>query len=180
MENIANTHRNMTISTKVTALQKIELGKLAEKYKVSTSELMFNLIECNKYHYKYLGGITPKEEKLEKELAAQKRKVNRLTADLENADYKVTLQEQQVVKYQNKVDEYRYEIKETKAENSTLNEAYNDLLTQNELLETALENDSTKEDNMALLKSLKIQKKLSIAGLVSMVAFAAIGIHKKN
>jgi len=33
---------------------------------------------------------------------------------------------------------------------------------------------------MALLKSLKIQKKLSIAGLVSMVAFAAIGIHKKN
>ena len=51
MENENVKYRNMTISLKVAADEKIMLRRLAEKYKVSLSEFMYNLVMCFKNQY---------------------------------------------------------------------------------------------------------------------------------
>ena len=68
-------YRNMTISLKVAAEEKIMLKRLAEKYKVSLSEFMYNLVMCFKNQYDYIGMLSPKEEKLAENLRLEKRKM---------------------------------------------------------------------------------------------------------
>ena len=67
-------YRNMTISLKVAAEEKIMLKRLAEKHKVSLSEFMYNLVMCFKNQYEYIGMLSPKEEKLAENLRLEKKK----------------------------------------------------------------------------------------------------------
>ena len=66
-------YRNMTISLKVAAEEKIMLRRLAEKYKVTLSEFLYNLVMCFKNQYDYIGMLSTKEEKLAENLRLEKK-----------------------------------------------------------------------------------------------------------
>jgi hypothetical protein len=66
-------YRNMTISLKVAAEEKIMLRRLAEKYNVTLSEFMYNLVMCFKNQYDYIGMLNPREEKLAENLRLEKK-----------------------------------------------------------------------------------------------------------
>ena len=68
-------YRNMTISLKVAAEEKIMLRRLAEKHSVTLSEFMYNLVMCFKNQYDYIGMLNPREEKLASSIAIRIRDI---------------------------------------------------------------------------------------------------------
>ena len=118
MENENVKYRNMTISLKVAAEEKIMLRRLAEKYKVSLSEFMYNLVMCFKNQYDYIGMLTPREEKLAENLRKVKKQNSKLTAEIENADFRVDMEMDRAAKANNAKDEFAYQLKEQKAINA--------------------------------------------------------------
>ena len=111
-------YRNMTISLKVAAEEKIMLRRLAEKYNVTLSEFMYNLVMCFKNQYDYIGMLTPREEKLAENLRKEKKKNNKLAAEIENADFRVKMEMDRAAKAINAKDEFAYQLKEQKAVNA--------------------------------------------------------------
>ena len=111
-------YRNMTISIKVAAEEKIMLRRLAEKYKVSLSEFMYNLVMCFKNQYDYIGMLSPKEEKLAENLRLEKKKNAKLYVQIENADFRVKMEMNHRVQIQNENHELTYQIKEQKVINA--------------------------------------------------------------
>ena len=118
MENENVKYRNMTISLKVAAEEKIMLRRLAEKYKVSLSEFMYNLVMCFKNQYDYIGMLSPGEEKLAENLRIEKKQNSKLTAEIENADFRVQMEMERAAKAINAKDEFAYQLKEQKAINA--------------------------------------------------------------
>lgn len=108
------TFRNMTISLKVAAEEKIILKRLAEKHGVSLSELLYNLVMYFRDQYEYIGRITPREEKLAENLRVEKRKNERLKVKLENADYRVRMEQDRALEAIKEKDELTYMLKEQK------------------------------------------------------------------
>ncbi|MDG1673668.1 MAG: hypothetical protein P8H64_07465 [Flavobacteriaceae bacterium] len=111
-------YRNMTISLKVAAEEKIMLRRLAEKYNVTLSEFMYNLVMCFKNQYDYIGMLSPREEKLAENLRKEKNKNSKLTAEIENADFRVKMEMDRAAKAINAKDEFAYQLKEQKAVNA--------------------------------------------------------------
>ena len=111
-------YRNMTISLKVAAEGKIMLRRLAEKYKVTLSEFMYNLVMCFKNQYDYIGMLSPKEEKLAENLRLEKKKNAKLEVQIENADYRVEMEMNHRIQIQNKYHEITYQLKEEKVINA--------------------------------------------------------------
>ena len=111
-------YRNMTISLKVAAEEKIMLRRLAEKYKVTLSEFMYNLVMCFKNQYDYIGMLSPKEEKLAENLRLEKKKNAKLGFQIENADYRVEMEMNHRIQIQNENHELTYQLKEQKAINA--------------------------------------------------------------
>ena len=111
-------YRNMTISLKVAAEEKIMLRRLAEKYKVSLSEFMYNLVMCFKNQYDYIGMLSPKEEKLAENLRLEKKKNAKLKVQIENADVRVEMEMNHRIQIQNENHELTYQIKEEKVINA--------------------------------------------------------------
>ena len=122
MGHIAKTYRNMTLSTKVTAQEKIEISRLAESKGISPSELIYNLVMCFKDQYDNIGRLSTKELKFQEELEAEKKKNRKLTIDLENAEYRVVMEMDRATEAHNKKDEFRYQVKELTVENEKLSE----------------------------------------------------------
>ena len=108
----------MTISLKVAAEEKIMLRRLAEKYKVSLSEFMYNLVMCFKNQYDYIGMLSPKEEKLAENLRLEKKKNAKLEVQIENADYRVEMEMNHRIQIQNENHELTYQLKEEKVINA--------------------------------------------------------------
>ena len=108
-------YRNMTISLKVAAEEKIMLRRLAEKYKVSLSEFMYNLVMCFKNQYDYIGMLSPKEEKLAENLRLEKKKNAKLSVQIENAEFRVDMEMNHRIQIQNENHELTYQLKEQKA-----------------------------------------------------------------
>ena len=135
MENENVKYRNMTISLKVAAEEKIMLRRLAEKYKVSLSEFMYNLVMCFKNQYDYIGMLSPGEEKLAENLRIEKKQNSKLTADIENADFRVQMEMERAAKAINAKDEFAYQLKEQKAINADQLEELNSLKEINLMLE---------------------------------------------
>ena len=135
MENENVKYRNMTISLKVAADEKIMLRRLAEKHKVSLSEFMYNLVMCFKNQYDYIGMLTPREEKLAENLRKEKNKNSKLTAEIENADFRVEMEMDRAAKAINAKDEFAYQLKEQKAINADQLEELNRLKGINLMLE---------------------------------------------
>ena len=111
-------YRNMTISLKVAAEEKIMLRRLAEKYKVTLSEFMYNLVMCFKNQYDYIDMLSPKEEKLAENLRLEKKKNAKLEVQIENADYRVEMEMNHRIQIQNKYHEITYQLKEEKVINA--------------------------------------------------------------
>ena len=111
-------YRNMTISLKVAAEEKIMLKRFAEKYKVSLSEFMYNLVMCFKNQYDYIGMLSPKEEKLAENLRLEKKKNAKLGVQIENAEFRVQMEMNHRIQIQNDNHELTYQLKKQKAINA--------------------------------------------------------------
>lgn len=111
-------YRNMTISLKVAAEEKIMLRRLAEKYKVSLSEFMYNLVMCFKNQYDYIGMLSPKEEKLAENLRLEKKKNTKLEIRIENAEFRVEMEMDHRIQIQNENHALTYQLKEQKSINA--------------------------------------------------------------
>ena len=135
MENENVKYRNMTISLKVAADEKIMLKGLAEKYSITLSEFMYNLVMCFKNQYDYIGILTPREEKLAENLRKVKKQNSKLTAEIENADFRVDMEMDRAAKANNAKDEFAYQLKEQKAINADQLEELNRLKELNLMLE---------------------------------------------
>lgn len=110
-------YRNMTISLKVAAEEKIMLRRLAEKYNVTLSEFMYNLVMCFKNQYDYIGMLNPREEKLAENLRLEKKKNAKLSVETENAEFRVKMEMERSDKVIRKKDEITFLLKEQKALN---------------------------------------------------------------
>ena len=91
---------------------------MAEKYKVSLSEFMYNFVMCFKNQYDYIGMLSPKEEKLAENLRLEKKKNVKLSVQIENAEFRVDMEMNHRIQIQNKNHELTYQLKEQKAINA--------------------------------------------------------------
>jgi beta-xylosidase len=142
-------YRNMTISLKVAAEEKIMLKRLAEKHKVSLSEFMYNLVMCFKNQYDYIGMLSPKEEKLAENLRLEKKKNAKLEVQIENADYRVEMEMNHRIQIQNENHELTYQLKEEKAINADQAvelKAANDTICKLKEIKNKLKRSSTEND----------------------------------
>ena len=135
-------YRNMTISLKVAAEEKIMLRRLAEKYKVSLSEFMYNLVMCFKNQYDYIGMLSPKEDNLAENLSLEKKKNDKLSVQIENADFRVEMEMNHRIQIQNENHELTYQLKEQKVINADQAE---ELERQKEINQALSENINTWE-----------------------------------
>lgn len=117
MENENVKYRNMTISLKVAADEKIMLRRLAEKHSVTLSEFMYNLVMCFKNQYDYIGMLNPREEKLAENLRLEKKKNVKLSVETENAEFRVKMEIERSDKVIREKDEITFLLKEQKALN---------------------------------------------------------------
>lgn len=111
-------YRNMTISLKVAAEEKIMLKRLAEKYNVTLSEFLYNIVMCFKGLYAFIGRLTPREEKLAENLRLEKKKNVKLEVQIENAEFRVEMEMNHSIQIKNKNHELTYQLKEEKAINA--------------------------------------------------------------
>ena len=116
-----NQHRNITLSTKVSALQKAELVNIAQSHDITLSEFILSIIDTYKYKYGKQNEPSVNELKLKEENDSLKKKNIRLLKDRESADYRVGLEMKRADKAVDERDEYRYRLKEKMIENHTLN-----------------------------------------------------------
>ena len=79
-------HRNITLSTRVSAAQKADYSKIAAQHNISLSEWMLSVIEMNKNSYGSYGDPTPKEVKLERKIELLEKKVQKLLVQRDTAD----------------------------------------------------------------------------------------------
>ena len=159
-------YRNMTISLKVAAEEKIMLRRLAEKYKVSLSEFMYNLVMCFKNQYDYIGMLSPREEKLAENLRLEKKKNAKLSVQIENAEFRVEMEMNHRIQIQNKNHELAYELKEQKAINTDQAE---ELKRQKEINQALVA-----ENNKLRSQNRDQQLKHAVAGAVGILAGVSI------
>jgi predicted RNase H-like nuclease (RuvC/YqgF family) len=171
MEGNGTVYRNMVVSTKVSAPQKVDLLRLAEKYGISMSEYIYIILESFKNDYDYIGQDKPEVEKLKNDKKALERKIARLETDLENADYFAAQMEAKKLALEKERDEFKYQIKEYAADNDKLRE----LCESKDLAIEGLKNELQKNapimaDNEALKRSLRTSTNLSALGAISVGA----------
>lgn len=111
-------YRNMTISLKVAAEEKIMLKRLADKYNVTLSEFLYNIVMCFKGLYAFIGRLTPREEKLAENLRLEKKKNDKMEIRTENAEFRVEMEMNNRIQIQNENHELTYQLKEQKAINA--------------------------------------------------------------
>ena len=159
-------YRNMTISLKVAAEEKIMLKRLAEKYNVTLSEFLYNIVMCFKGLYAFIGRLTPREEKLAENIRLEKKKNAKLSVQIENAEFRVDMEMNHRIQIQNKNHELTYQLKEQKAINADQAE---ELKRQKEI----------NQELVAEMKKLRNQKrdqqlKYTMAGAVGILAGVVI------
>lgn len=111
-------YRNMTISLKVAAEEKIILKRLAEKNNVTLSEFLYNIVMCFKGLYAFIGRLTPREEKMAENLRKEKKKNDKLSVQSENAEFRVRMEMDRADKAIREKDELTFLLKEQKAINA--------------------------------------------------------------
>ncbi len=113
-----NQHRNITLSTKVSALQKAELVKIAQSHDITLSEFILSIIDTYKHKYGKENEPSKNELKVKEENDSLKKKNIRFLKDRESADYRVGLEMKRADKAVDERDEYRYRLKEKMVENN--------------------------------------------------------------
>tara|TARA_B100002019_G_C21273211_1_gene603622 strand:- start:5936 stop:6373 length:438 start_codon:yes stop_codon:yes gene_type:complete len=142
------------------------LKRLAEKYNVTLSEFLYNIVMCFKGLYAFIGRLTPREEKLAENLRLEKKKNAKLSVQIENAEFRVDMEMNHRIQIQNKNHEMIYQLKEQKAINADQAEELKRQKEMNQALE--------KENNK--LKNQKRDKQLqhAVAGAVGILAGVAL------
>ena len=159
-------YRNMTISLKVVAEEKIMLRRLAEKHSVTLSEFMYNLVMCFKNQYDYIGMLNPREEKLAENLRLEKKKNAKLSVETENAEFRVKMEMERSDKVIREKDEITFLLKEQKALNVDQLEELKRLTKINQVL---------KEKNIKL-KSISTENQLKNIIVGTAGLFAGLSI----
>ena len=159
-------YRNMTISLKVAAEEKIMLRRLAEKHSVTLSEFMYNLVMCFKNQYDYIGMLNPREEKLAENLRLEKKKNAKLSVETENAEFRVKMEMERSDKVIREKDEITFLLKEQKALNVDQLEELKRLTKINQVL---------KEKNIKL-KSISTENQLKNIIVGTAGLFAGLSI----
>ena len=153
-------YRNMTISLKVAAEEKIMLKRLAEKYNVTLSEFLYNIVMCFKGLYAFIGRLTPREEKLAENLRLEKKKNAKLSVQIENAEFRVDMEMNHRIQIQNENHELTYQLKEQKAINA----------------QQADELNRQKEINQVLKLEVEELRKLSLDNKLKMFGTSIFGV----
>tara|TARA_B110000305_G_scaffold197741_1_gene223523 strand:- start:153 stop:653 length:501 start_codon:yes stop_codon:yes gene_type:complete len=161
-------YRNMTISLKVAAEEKIMLRRLAEKYSVTLSEFMYNLVMCFKNQYDYIGMLNPREEKLAENLRLEKKKNAKLSVETENAEFRVKMEMERSDKVIRDKDEITFLLKEQKALNVDQLEELKRLTKINQVL---------KEKNIKL-KSISAENQLKNIIVGTAGLFAGLSLKR--
>ncbi len=161
-------YRNMTISLKVAAEEKIMLRRLAEKYSVTLSEFMYNLVMCFKNQYDYIGMLNPREEKLAENLRLEKKKNAKLSVETENAEFRVKMEMEKSDKVIREKDEITFLLKEQKALNVDQLEELKRLTKINQVL---------KEKNIKL-KSISTENQLKNIIVGTAGLFAGLSLKR--
>ena len=161
-------YRNMTISLKVAAEEKIMLRRLAEKYNVTLSEFMYNLVMCFKNQYDYIGMLNPREEKLAENLRLEKKKNAKLSVETENAEFRVKMEMERSDKVIREKDEITFLLKEQKALNVDQLEELKRLTKINQVL---------KEKNIKL-KSISAENQLKNIIVGTAGLFAGLSLKR--
>tara|TARA_B110000259_G_scaffold141030_1_gene158858 strand:+ start:241 stop:741 length:501 start_codon:yes stop_codon:yes gene_type:complete len=161
-------YRNMTISLKVAAEEKIMLRRLAEKYSVTLSEFMYNLVMCFKNQYDYIGMLNPREEKLAENLRLEKKKNAKLSVETENAEFRVKMEMERSDKVIREKDEITFLLKEQKALNVDQLEELKRLTKINQVL---------KEKNIKL-KSISAENQLKNIIVGTAGLFAGLSLKR--
>ena len=161
-------YRNMTISLKVAAEEKIMLRRLAEKYSVTLSEFMYNLVMCFKNQYDYIGMLNPREEKLAENLRLEKKKNAKLSVETENAEFRVKMEMERSDKVICDKDEITFLLKEQKALNVDQLEELKRLIKINQVL---------KEKNIKL-KSISAENQLKNIIVGTAGLFAGLSLKR--
>ena len=161
-------YRNMTISLKVAAEEKIMLRRLAEKYSVTLSEFMYNLVMCFKNQYDYIGMLNPREEKLAENLRLEKKKNVKLSVETENAEFRVKMEMERSDKVIREKDEITFLLKEQKALNVDQLEELKRLTKINQVL---------KEKNIKL-KSISTENQLKNIIVGTAGLFAGLSLKR--
>ena len=168
MENENVKYRNMTISLKVAADEKIMLRRLAEKHSVTLSEFMYNLVMCFKNQYDYIGMLNPREEKLAENLRLEKKKNAKLSVETENAEFRVKMEMERSDKVIREKDEITFLLKEQKALNVDQLEELKRLTKINQVL---------KEKNIKL-KSISAENQLKNIIVGTAGLFAGLSLKR--
>jgi len=161
-------YRNMTISLKVAAEEKIMLRRLAEKHSVTLSEFMYNLVMCFKNQYDYIGMLNPREEKLAENLRLEKKKNAKLSVETENAEFRVKMEMERSDKVIRDKDEITFLLKEQKALNVDQLEELKRLTKINQVL---------KEKNIKL-KSISAENQLKNIIVGTAGLFAGLSLKR--
>ena len=161
-------YRNMTISLKVAAEEKIMLRRLAEKHSVTLSEFMYNLVMCFKNQYDYIGMLNPREEKLAENLRLEKKKNAKLSVETENAEFRVKMEMERSDKVIRDKDEITFLLKEQKALNVDQLEELKRLIKINQVL---------KEKNIKL-KSISAENQLKNIIVGTAGLFAGLSLKR--
>ena len=161
-------YRNMTISLKVAAEEKIMLRRLAEKHSVTLSEFMYNLVMCFKNQYDYIGMLNPREEKLAENLRLEKKKNAKLSVETENAEFRVKMEMEKSDKVIREKDEITFLLKEQKALNVDQLEELKRLTKINQVL---------KEKNIKL-KSISTENQLKNIIVGTAGLFAGLSLKR--
>ena len=161
-------YRNMTISLKVAAEEKIMLRRLAEKHSVTLSEFMYNLVMCFKNQYDYIGMLNPREEKLAENLRLEKKKNVKLSVETENAEFRVKMEMERSDKVIREKDEITFLLKEQKALNVDQLEELKRLTKINQVL---------KEKNIKL-KSISAENQLKNIIVGTAGLFAGLSLKR--
>ena len=161
-------YRNMTISLKVVAEEKIMLRRLAEKHSVTLSEFMYNLVMCFKNQYDYIGMLNPREEKLAENLRLEKKKNAKLSVETENAEFRVKMEMERSDKVIREKDEITFLLKEQKALNVDQLEELKRLTKINQVL---------KEKNIKL-KSISAENQLKNIIVGTAGLFAGLSLKR--
>ena len=110
--------------------------------------------------YDYIGMLSPGEEKLAENLRIEKKQNSKLTAEIENADFRVQMEMERAAKAINAKDEFAYQLKEQKAINADQLEELNSL----------------KEINLMLEKSNNKFRRTSIDNQLTSIAAGVFGL----
>ena len=171
MKQIKESHRNMVISTKVSAAQKVELLRLAEMHGVTLSDFVNITVENYKYQFGYIGQDNPEVDKLKKEIKTKERKISRLEANLENADHFADQMLQKKENTEKERDEFRYSVREYAADNDKLKQACSNKDEIIEDLKAELKkNVPTMINNQILKKGMRTNANLNALGAISLGA----------